>query len=98
MSEVITTSILQGFDQKNGFFGEMVSVQVQYVGTATRYKLDILHQCGKRVKTKSQNVLGPNSCVCRNYRGKTGRGAFRVKILKPCTNQAKVKIRTEMKY
>ena len=29
MSEVITTSILQGFNQKYGFFGGMVLVQVQ---------------------------------------------------------------------
>ena len=34
--------------------------------------LEILHQCGKRVKTKSQKVLGANSYVCRSYRGKTG--------------------------
>ena len=25
------------------------------------------------VKTESQKVLGANSCVCRGYRGKTGR-------------------------
>ena len=28
----------------------------------------------KRVNTKSQKVLGANSCVCRSYRGKTDRG------------------------
>ena len=32
----------------------MVLVQVQQFGTGTRYELEILHQCGKRVKTKSQ--------------------------------------------
>ena len=31
-----------------------------------------LDQCGKRVKTYSQKVLGSNSYVCRSYRGKTG--------------------------
>ena len=30
-------------------------------------ELEILHQCGKRVKTKSQKVLGANSYVCRSY-------------------------------
>ena len=30
----------------------------------------------KRVKTKSQKVLGGNSYVCTSYRGKTGRGTF----------------------
>ena len=43
---------------------------------STRYKLEILQQCGKKVKTKSQEVLGANSYVCRSYRGKTGRGPF----------------------
>ena len=28
-------------------------------------KLEILHQCGKRVKTKSQKVSGTNSYVCK---------------------------------
>ena len=35
--------------------------------------LEILQQCDKRVKTKSQRVLGANSYVCRSYREKTGR-------------------------
>ena len=38
--------------------------------------IEILHQCGKRVKTKSQNVLGVNFYVCKNYRKNTGRGPF----------------------
>ena len=29
----------------------------------------ILHQCGKRVKTKCQKVLGANFYVCRNDMG-----------------------------
>ena len=49
-------------------------VQVQQFGTGTCYKLEVLHQCGKRVKTKSQKDLGANSYVCRSYRGKTGSG------------------------
>ena len=68
MREVITTSILQGFNQKNCFFWGVVSIQVQYFGTGTRYKLEILHQCCKRVITKSQKVLGVNSYACRSYR------------------------------
>ena len=35
------------------------------------YKLEILHQCGKRVKTKRQKVLRADFYVCRSYRGKT---------------------------
>ena len=37
-------------------------------------KRGILHQSVERVKNKSQKVLEPNSCICRSYRGKTGRG------------------------
>ena len=40
------------------------------------YELEILHHCGKRVKTKSLKVLGANFYVCRSYREKTGREAF----------------------
>ena len=36
------------------------------------YGVEILQQCDKRVKTKSQKVLGANSSVCRGYRKKTG--------------------------
>ena len=45
------------------------------------YKLEILHQCGKRVKIKSQKVLGPNSYAFRSYRGKTGRAFLPTPIL-----------------
>ena len=42
-----------------------------------RYKLEILHQSVKRVKTKkSERFGGDNSYVCRSYRGKTGRETF----------------------
>ena len=51
-------------------------VQVQYFGIGTRYKLEILHQSVKSVKTKSQKVSGANSYVCRIYRGKTGWGGL----------------------
>ena len=45
-------------------------VQVQQFGTGTRYKLEILHQCPKRVKT-SEKISEANSYVCRSYRRKT---------------------------
>ena len=60
MRKVITTSILYGFDQKKRFFWGVVLVQGQKFGTGTRYKLEILHQCGKRVNTKCQIVWGLN--------------------------------------
>ena len=41
-----------------------------------RCKLEILQQCGKRVKTESHKVLAADSYVCRSYRGKTGKGFF----------------------
>ena len=78
MKEVIITSSLEGFDKKNWFFWGVVLVQVQQFGADTRYKLEVLHQCGKRVKTKSQKVLGSNLYGCRSYKEKTGRGGFLV--------------------
>ena len=51
-------------------------VQVPNFGDGTRYELEILHQCGKRVKSKCRKVLGTSSYVCRSYRGKTVRGGF----------------------
>ena len=32
---------------------------------ALSYDLEILHQCGKRVKTKGQKVLPAKSFICR---------------------------------
>ena len=63
-------------------------VQVQYFGTGTRYKLEILHQSVKSVKIKSQKVSGANSNVCRIYRGKTGWGAF-LPLPPPILNRVK---------
>ena len=44
----------------------------------SNYILDVVMwpKYGKRIKTKSQKVLGANCYVCRSYRGKTGRGPF----------------------
>ena len=52
------------------FEREVLLVQVQQFGTGTRCGLEILHQCGKKVKTTNVKVLGANSYVCRSYRGK----------------------------
>ena len=59
---------------------------LQYFRTGTRYKLDILHQCGKRVKTKSQKVFVDNSYVCKSYRKRTRRGG----LLPPNLNRVKM--------
>ena len=56
-------------------------------GTGTRYGLEILHKCGKGVETKSHNVFGANSYVCKSYMGKAGRGLF----VPPILNRGKVK-------
>ena len=57
-----------------------------------RCDLDVLHQCVKRVKAKSQKVLGANFCVCRCYRGKTGKGRrlFSLPLLLPYPERVKV--------
>ena len=49
----------------------MFLVQVQQLGTNAWYGLEILHQFGKKVKTKSKEVLGAYCKVCRSYDGKT---------------------------
>ena len=43
-------------------------------GPGTSYDLEILHQCGKKVQTKSQKVVVADSSVCRRYWGKEFRG------------------------
>ena len=48
----------------------MVLVQVEWFRTGTRYDFEILHQCVKRVETKSHKNLGGKSYVCRSYREK----------------------------
>ena len=39
-----------------------------------RYGLEILQQCGKKVKTKSQKIFRPNTSFWRSYRRKPGEG------------------------
>ena len=56
-------------------------VQVQQFGTRTRYKLEILHQYGERVKSKSKEILWANSYVCRRKTGRVNkRGGRGIKI------------------
>ena len=62
--------------RKTAFFERWSWFKFINLGVTLGRKIEILHQCGKRVKTKSQKVLGGNSYICRSYRGKTGRGAF----------------------
>ena len=54
----------------------MLLVQFQQLGTGSMHDLEILHQCAKKVKARSQKILGANSYICRSYRGKSGTGAF----------------------
>ena len=54
-------------------FWREVLVQGQSFGTGTKYGLEILNPCSKRVKTKSLKVFGANSNICRGYRKKNGR-------------------------
>ena len=65
MREVTETSIYKYLTRKTNFFEGCCWLKFNN-------GLEILHQCGKRVKTKSQKVLGANSYVCRSYRRKTG--------------------------
>ena len=51
-------------------------IQVQQFGTGSSYDLEILHQCGKIVKIKSQKAFWANSYVCRIYRKKSGKESF----------------------
>ena len=55
--------------RKTAFFEGWSLVQVQSCRTGTRCELEILHQRGRRIKTKSQKVYGTNSCVSKSYRG-----------------------------
>ena len=71
--QIIITSILKAFDQRNQFFEGWSLVQIQWLGTGTRYSVEILYQCGKEVETKIQKVSGANSYICKSYWGKSGR-------------------------
>ena len=74
----------------------MLLVQIQWFGTGTKFSFDVLHQCGKRVKTKSQKVLEANLYVCRSYRGKTGKWAFLPTLHPPRSILNRVKRNTKL--
>ena len=57
---------------ENQFYWRVL-VQVPWLGTDTRYSLEILNQCEKRVETKSQKNFGATTYICRSFRGKTVR-------------------------
>ena len=57
-------------------FWRVTLVQGQLFGTSTRNSLKLLLQCAKRVKSKSQKVLGVDSYVSKCHRGKAGGGSF----------------------
>ena len=73
MREVITTSILLGFDQKNRFFEEWSWFKFNNLGLAIGANLKFT-QVGKRVKTKFKKVFRANFDICGSHRGNTGRG------------------------
>ena len=63
MREVITTSISSGFDQKkNNFFEGCCCFKLNNLGLGLGMSLKF-YISGKRVKIKSQKVLGVNSYV-----------------------------------
>ena len=61
----------------------MPLVQVQYIGTSTKYGLEMLHLRGKKVEAKGQEVFGAVSLVCRFYIRKLdlGRAKFSAKTI-----------------
>ena len=67
---------IKGLTKKYNIFEWCSWFKFNNLGLAPRYCIEILQQCGKRVKTKSQKVLETNFYVCRSYRRKPGRGLF----------------------
>ena len=63
------------FTRENNFLRSGLRLKL-IIWACTRCAIEILHQCGKRVKTKSQSILGANSYVCRSYREKLVVGVF----------------------
>ena len=57
--EVIITSILWEFDQKNQFFWGVVLIPARWFGTGARHVLEILYQCGEMVKIRIQIGILP---------------------------------------
>ena len=75
MREVIITSMLQGFDQKNDFFEGWSWFEFYNLRLAQGMTLKFYTGLAKGLKTKSQKVFGASFYVCRNYREKLVEGA-----------------------
>ena len=89
--DVTNQILLQGFDQKNHFFEGCSWIKFNNLELALGMALT-LHQCDKKVKTKSQKVLRANSYICISYRGKIGRGClFAPPPPLPIFNRVKIK-------
>ena len=71
--------------RKATFFQGSPWIKFKNLGLALVMALN-LHKCGKKLETKSQNLSGANSWVCRGYRGKTGRGSL---LTPPILNRIK---------
>ena len=69
MREVIITSILKGFDQKNHFFERYTSCKFNNLGLALGMALKFYTSVVKGLKLKVWKFLGLFS-VCWSYRGK----------------------------
>ena len=77
--------------KKNTFFEEWSWFKFNNLGLALWYSLQILHQCGKRIETKSQKVLGEVTFVevaGEKLIGGGGGGAF----WSPILNRVKIKL------
>ena len=73
MTEVIKSSVLLAFDQKNHFFEGWSWFEFNNVGLALGVNLKFYP---RKVKTKIQKVLRANYYVCRGYMRRTGRVDF----------------------
>ena len=82
MREVIITSMLQEFDQKNDFFEEWPWFEFHNLRLAQGMALTFYTGLARGLKTKSQKVFGASFYVCRNYREKLVEdvGAFRLPL------------------
>ena len=89
--DVTNQILLQGFDQKNHFFEGCSWIKFNNLELALGMALT-LHQCDKKVKTKSQKVLRANSYICISYRVKIGWGClFAPPPPLPIFNRVKIK-------
>ena len=81
MREVILTSILQGFDQKNHFFEGWSSFKFNNFGVALGMTLKFYTSVEKGLKLKIRKIWGLISTVVEVIGEKTGREAFSPRVL-----------------